>query len=64
MDLPIATRIPSFENSFWIYLPANIITMEVKHRHPTQAIFSHRCSTPSLEAPKRSIKKKIYILDR
>ena len=21
MDFPIVTRIPSFENSFWIYLP-------------------------------------------
>ena len=21
MDFPIATRIPSFENSFWIYMP-------------------------------------------
>ena len=37
MDFPIATRIPSFENNFWIYLPDSIITMDVKHLKPTQA---------------------------
>jgi hypothetical protein len=47
----IAIRIPSFENSFWVYLPDSIITVDVKHLQPTQAIFSHFCSTPSLEAP-------------
>jgi hypothetical protein len=41
MDVPIATRIPSFENSFWIYLQDSIITVDVKHRQPTQAFFSH-----------------------
>ena len=51
MDLPIATRIPSFDNSFWIYLPDSIITVNVKHRQPTQAIFSQYCSTSSVEAP-------------
>ena len=52
MDFPIATYIPSFENNFWIYLPNSIITMDVKHRQPTQAIISLCCSTPSLETPK------------
>ena len=52
MGFPNATRIPSFENSFWVYLPDSIITVDVKHRQPTQANFSHCCSTPSLEAPK------------
>ena len=52
MDFHIATRISSFENSFWIYLPDSIITVDVKYRQATQAIFSHCCSTPSLEAPK------------
>ena len=37
MDFPIATRIPSFENSFWINLTDSIITMDVKHLKPTQA---------------------------
>jgi hypothetical protein len=37
MDFPIATWIPSFENSFWIYLPDSIITLDVKHLQPTQA---------------------------
>ena len=41
MDFPVATRIPSFENSFWINLPDSIITVDVKHRQPIQAIFSH-----------------------
>jgi hypothetical protein len=40
MDFAIATRIPSFENSFWIYQPDSIITVHVEHRQPTQAIFS------------------------
>jgi len=41
MDFPIVTRIPSFENSFWIYLLRDsIITVDVEHRQPTQAIFS------------------------
>ena len=35
MDFPITTRIPSFENRFWIYLPDSIITVNVKHRQPT-----------------------------
>ena len=34
----IATRIPSFENSFWIYMPDSIITVDVNHRQPEQAI--------------------------
>jgi hypothetical protein len=50
----IAIRIPSFENSFWIYLPDGIITVDVKHRQPTQAIFSQYYSTPGIEAPKSS----------
>jgi hypothetical protein len=29
MDFPIVTRIPSFENSFWIKLPDSIITVDV-----------------------------------
>jgi hypothetical protein len=41
MDFPVATRIPSCENSFWIYLPDSIITVHVKHRQPAQVIFSH-----------------------
>jgi hypothetical protein len=36
-DFHIATRIPSFENSSWIYLHDNIVTVDVKHRQPTQA---------------------------
>ena len=52
MDFPIATRIPSFENIFWNYLSDSIITVDVNHRQPTQAIFSHCCSTPSPEATK------------
>ena len=37
MDFPIATRIPAFENSCWIYLTDSIITMDVKHPlQPTQ----------------------------
>jgi len=52
MDFPIATRIPSFKNSFWIHMPHSIITVEVKHRQPIQAIFSLCCSTPSLDVPK------------
>lgn len=40
MDFPIATQIPYLENSFWIYLPDSIITVDVIHRQPT----------PSLEA--------------
>ena len=38
MDFHIATRISSFENSFWIYLSYSIITVDVKHRQPTQEI--------------------------
>jgi hypothetical protein len=30
MDFPIATRIPYFENRFWIYLPDSITTVDVK----------------------------------
>ena len=41
MDFPVATRIPSCEKSFWIYLPDSIMTVDVKHRQPTQAIFIH-----------------------
>ena len=52
IDFPIVIRIPSFENSFWIYLPDSIITVDVKHRQPAQAIFTQCCSTPSLEVPK------------
>ena len=37
MDFPIATWIPSFENSFWIYLLDSIITMDVKHLQFKQA---------------------------
>jgi hypothetical protein len=38
IDFPIATRIPSLENSCWIYLTDSIITMDVKHPlQPTQA---------------------------
>ena len=33
-----------FQNSFWIYLPDSIITVDVNHRQPEQAIISHRCS--------------------
>jgi len=43
MNFPIATRIPPFENSFWNYLYDSSITVNVNHRHPTQAIFSHCC---------------------
>ena len=60
MDFPIATRIPSFENSIRIYLSDSIITADVKHRHPTQAIFSHCCSTPSLEVPTSRERPLIY----
>ena len=42
MDFPTATRIPSFDNSVWIHLPVCIITVDVKHRQPTHAIF-HFC---------------------
>ena len=35
MDFPIATRIPPFENSFWIKLPDSIITVDVKHHQTT-----------------------------
>jgi hypothetical protein len=35
MEFPIATRIPSFENSFRIKLPDSIITVDVKHRQTT-----------------------------
>jgi hypothetical protein len=31
MDFPIATRIPSFENSFWINLPDSVVVVDVKH---------------------------------
>jgi hypothetical protein len=41
MDFPIATRIPSFENSFWINLPDSVVVVDVKHEQPTQAIISH-----------------------
>jgi hypothetical protein len=41
MDFPVATRIPSCENSFWIYLLDSIITVHVRHRLPAQVIFSH-----------------------
>jgi len=34
IDFPIATRNPSFANS-WIYLPDSIIRVDVKHRQPT-----------------------------
>jgi hypothetical protein len=44
MDLPIATRIPSFENSFWIYLPANIITMEVTLTDPIAYADADSCT--------------------
>ena len=50
MDFPIATRIPSFENSFWINLPDSIVVVDVKHEQPTQAIISHCCSRPSFAA--------------
>ena len=40
IDFPIAIRIPSFENSFWIYLHDNAITVDMKHRQPTLAISS------------------------
>jgi hypothetical protein len=33
MDIPIAIRIPSFENSFWIYLSASIITVDEFREH-------------------------------
>jgi hypothetical protein len=33
MDFPIAIRIPSFENSFWIKLPDSIITVGVKYHY-------------------------------
>jgi hypothetical protein len=46
MDFPIATRIPSFDNSVWIHLPVCIITVEVKHRQPTQAIFRFCLQVP------------------
>ena len=48
MDFPIATRIPSFENSFWINLPDSVVVVDVKHEQPTQAIISHCCSRPSI----------------
>ena len=48
----VLSRIPCFENSFWIYLPNSIITVDVEHRQPIQAIFSWCCFKPSLEAPK------------
>ena len=35
MDIPITIRIPSFENSFWIYLSASIITVD-EFRENTQ----------------------------
>ena len=41
-----------FKDSFWIYLPDIIMTVDAKHRQPEQAILSHCCSTPSLEALK------------
>ena len=52
MDFSLATRIPYFESSFWIYLIDSIITVDVNHRQPEQAILNHSCSTPSLEASK------------
>jgi hypothetical protein len=36
MDIPIAIRIPSFENSFWIYLSASIITVDEFREHSTE----------------------------
>jgi hypothetical protein len=44
--------IKSFENSFWIFLPDSIITVDVKHRQPAKAFFSHCRWTSNLEAPK------------
>jgi hypothetical protein len=32
-----ATRIPYFENSFWIYLFDSIVTVDVNHCQPEQA---------------------------
>jgi hypothetical protein len=61
MDFPIATRIPSFENSFSNYLSDSIITVNVNHRQPTQAIFSHCCSTPSPEATKSRERPVTYM---
>ena len=51
MDFSIATRNPSFENSFWINLPDSVVAVDVKHEQTTQAIFSHCCSRPSIAAP-------------
>jgi hypothetical protein len=34
IDFPIATRNPSYANS-WIYLPDSMIKVDVKHRQPT-----------------------------
>jgi hypothetical protein len=42
---PIATRILSFENNFWINMPDSVVAVDVKHEQITQAIFSHCCST-------------------
>lgn len=61
MDFPIATRIPSIENSFWNYLSDSIITVDVNHGQPTQAILSHCCTTPVPEAPKSRESPLTYI---
>ena len=38
MDFHIATRISSFENSFWMYLPDSIITVDVTHTGNLQSL--------------------------
>ena len=54
MDFPIATRIPSFENSFWIYMPDSSYQYSGReasaaHTSDLQSILLY---TPSLEATK------------
>jgi len=58
MDFSIAPRIPSFENSFWIYLSDSIITVDVKHleapTEPRKTSHMHRNRLVILEVALKS----------